>query len=81
MKDDITIGEITNFIQNTSTDFERTNTDIKRRYLLWIIDAFNRIASRVSVSRGSFGTGYPFYALNPDLNGTLPIIPEQIRYK
>ena len=29
---------------------------------------------------GSFGTGYPFYVLNSNMSGNLPIIEEQIRY-
>lgn len=53
---------------------------MKRRYLLWNIEAFNIVASKVSGNRGSFGTGYPFYALNENLEGTLPIIEEQVRY-
>ena len=80
MKEDITIKELTNIVESASTDFERTNTELKRKYLVWNISAFNTIASAVSVSKGSFGTGYPFYALNKDLKGKLPIIQEQIRY-
>lgn len=77
---DITIGELTNKVEKASTDFERTNTELKRKYLIWNIEAFNSIASSVSVSKGSFGTGYPFYALDKNLQGPLPIIQEQIRY-
>lgn len=80
MESDDTIKELTSKVENASTDFERTNTELKRRYLIWNIDAFNTIASVVSVSKGSFGTGYPFYALDENLEGTLPIIQEQIRY-
>ena len=29
---------------------------------------------------GTFVTGYPFYILNKELNGNLPVIQEQIRY-
>lgn len=72
MRDDITIGELTQTVANASTDFEKSNTDLKRKYLIWNIDVFNAVASRVSVSKGSFGTGYPFYALAKDLNGILP---------
>lgn len=77
---EITIGEITTKVANASTDFEMSNTDLKRKYLLWNIEAFNIIASSINVSKGSFGTGYPFYALNDSLEGTLPIIEEQKRY-
>lgn len=80
MNDNITIGELTNKVEKASTEFEKTNTELKRKYLLWNITAFNSIASAVSVSKGSFGTGYPFYALDKNLQGELPIIQEQIRY-
>lgn len=80
MEDSTTIKEVIEGIEKSSTDFEKTNTDLKRKYLIWNIEVFNSIASAISVSRGSFGTGYPFYALDENLQGTLPIIPEQIRY-
>ena len=80
MEKEYTIGEITSQIERTSTDFERTSTELKRKYIIWNIEVFNLIASKISVSKGSFGTGYPFYALDEKLEGTLPIIPEQIRY-
>lgn len=66
-----------------STDFEITNTDLKRRYLVHNIQLYNHIAAMVDGSRGSFGTGYPFYALGKDLvsgGRILPIINEQLRY-
>lgn len=80
MEDDITIEDITKQVESASTHFEKNNTELKRKYLVWNIDVFNMLASQVSVSRGSFGTGYPFYALDENLEGTLPIIDEQIRY-
>lgn len=80
MKENITIGELTQAVSDASTEFEKNNTELKRKYLLWNIEAFNLIASRVSVCKGTFGTGYPFYALGKNLEGTLPIITEQIRY-
>lgn len=75
-----TIKEVVEKVERASTTFEKTNTDLKRKYLKWNIAAFNIIAASVSVSRGSFGTGYPFYVLDKDLNGDIPIITEQIRY-
>lgn len=80
MKEDYTIKEITEKTEKASTDFEQVNSELKRKYLIWNIEAFNMVASKVSVNRGAFGTGYPFYALNQDLKGTIPIIQEQIRY-
>ena len=80
MKNDVTIENLTNTVEKASTDFEKTNTELKRKYLVWNINAFNMLASQVSVNKGSFGTGYPFYALDDNLQGQLPIIDEQIRY-
>ena len=75
-----TIKEITEEVEGASSGFERTNTDLKRKYLIWNIEAFNMIAATVTVNRGSFGTGYPFYVLDKNLRGEIPIIQEQIRY-
>ena len=80
MQEQYTIGNITKMVEGASTDYEKTNTDLKRKYLIWCIDSFNKIASKVSVCKGTFGTGYPFYALDSNLQGELPIISEQIRY-
>lgn len=80
MKENITIQEITKQVEATSTNYEKCNTDLKRKYILWNIEVFNTLASHVSVREGTFGTGYPFYALDNHLQGTLPIIPEQVRY-
>lgn len=77
---EISIVDWIESVAQTSTDFEKCNSDLKRRFLIHNIETFNQIASKISVSRGTFGTGYPFYALNPDLTGQLPIIKEQIRY-
>lgn len=63
-----------------SNRFERCNTELKREYLLKNIEAINTIMSYVSGFCGSFGTGYPFYVLDSDLEGKLPVIDEQIRY-
>lgn len=75
-----TIKEVVEEVERSSTTFEKTNTELKRKYLKWNIEVFNMIAASVRVSRGSFGTGYPFYVLDRDLNGEIPIISEQIRY-
>ena len=80
MKENMTIGEITESVANASTTFEEANTGMKRKYLLWNITAFNTMAKYVKASCGTFGTGYPFYALDQEKHGMLPIIPEQIRY-
>lgn len=63
-----------------SNRFERCNTELKKEYLIKNISTINMIMSKVSGYCGSFGTGYPFYTLDNNLNGNLPIIDEQIRY-
>lgn len=63
-----------------STIFEETNTELKKEYLKKYIELYNNITSSLPGYKGSFGTGYPFYALGKDLDGTLPVIEEQIRY-
>ena len=80
MKNNITVKEITEQVEEASTDFEKSQTELKRKYIIWNIEVFNVLAKKVSVSKGSFGTGYPFYALDQNLEGKMPIIEEQIRY-
>lgn len=63
-----------------SNTYEYANNDTKRKYLIQIIMLYNSIVSELEGYRGSFGTGYPFYALKSDMTGELPIIQEQIRY-
>ena len=65
---------------NASNKFELTNTDLKRQYIISNIILYNAIATSINECKGTFGTGYPFYALNQDLTGGLPIINEQLRY-
>ena len=72
--------EICQEAAQASTDFETTNNELKRKYLLYNIKLYNSIVKKVKGNRGSFGTGYPFYALDKNLEGTLPIIDEQLQY-
>ena len=65
---------------NISTEFEKTNTELKKQYLLENINKYHEITSQISGNKGTFGTGYPFYALGTHLAGSLPIIEEQLRY-
>ena len=65
---------------NASTIFELTNTDIKRQYIISNIMIYNAIVSSIKESKGTFGTGYPFYVLDNRLQGALPVIDEQLRY-
>lgn len=67
-------------LANFSTQFETNTSDLKKRYLLENIKKFNELVAEIKINRGSFGTGYPFYALGPNFSGELPIISEQIRY-
>ncbi len=63
-----------------STDFERSNSELKKLYLLKNILFYNDVTKSVDGNCGTFGTGYPFYALNNNFDGQLPVIEEQIRY-
>lgn len=74
------IGELTNLIASSSDEFEKNNSDLKKKYFLKNIEVFNKISDITDFSQGTFGTGYPFYVLGEDFQGNLPIIEEQIRY-
>ena len=74
------IEELTKFVAEASNQFENYNSDTKREYFIRSMEMFNRIASTINTSIGTFGTGYPFYVLDDNLKGMLPIIAEQIRY-
>lgn len=74
------IGELTNLIANSSNEFERNNSNLKKMYFKKNIEVFNKIADVIDLSLGTFGTGYPFYILGEDFEGNIPIIEEQIRY-
>lgn len=63
-----------------SSDFENTNDHYKRRYIVRHIRIFNEVVRKIMGNCGSFGTGYPFYALGKNLQGRLPVIAEQLRY-
>lgn len=65
---------------NASTMYEMNNSKLKKDYIFKNIDLINLIMFRTSGFCGSFGTGYPFYALNETISDNLPIIQEQIRY-
>ena len=65
---------------DASTRFERLNNDLKRRYFIKNMERINTIMENTPGYCGSFGTGYPFYVLDDNLQGQLPIINEQIRY-
>lgn len=64
----------------SSNIFEKNNSELKRLYILRNIEQIKRIMSSTKGYVGCFGTGYPFYVLNGDMQGQLPIIEEQIRY-
>ena len=76
----MTIGELSRLVAKISTDFEENNTELKKEYLLKNIYLYNQLAWKLSNVVGTFGTGYPYYALRGTLEGALPIIEEQIRY-
>ena len=65
---------------DASTRFERLNNDLKRRYFIKNMERINMIMEHTPGYCGSFGTGYPFYVLDDNFQGELPLIDEQIRY-
>ena len=67
-------------VADISTRFEKCPSALKREYLIKNIDIINTIMSYIPGYCGSFGTGYPFYVLDDNLEGKLPVIKEQIRY-
>lgn len=72
--------KICNEVAKISNDFERENTELKRQYIVSNIIMYNQIVSQIAENMGTFGTGYPFYILDKNLEGALPVIDEQIRY-
>ena len=67
-------------VAKMSTEFERENTEIKRKYLIKNIKKISDIMQSIKGCKGTFGTGYPFYVLDSNLEGDLPVIEEQINY-
>jgi len=67
-------------VADISSTFEKCNNELKKEYLIKNMTLYNELISRIEESCGSFGTGYPFYALKKDFSGNLPVIEEQIRY-
>lgn len=67
-------------VAEISSEFEEYTGSNKKDYLIHNIELYNSIVQQVSGYCGSFGTGYPFYALSKNLAGNLPVIDEQIDY-
>ena len=72
--------EIVRKAVESSNEFEKMTADIKREYIVSNIILYNAIVREIAESKGSFGTGYPFYVLDKDLKGAIPVIEEQLRY-
>lgn len=67
-------------VATSSNTYERNNSELKRLYIIRNIEQIKQIISNVTGYIGCFGTGYPFYILDDNMQGQLPIIEEQIRY-
>lgn len=70
-------------VVESSNKFEENNfknKDLKKMYIKKNIDIINSVMEHTTGYRGSFGTGYPFYAIDNDFKEDLPVIKEQIRY-
>lgn len=73
-------GTVVEKVAYMSELFEKTNTELKRRYFLNCIMEIIKIGKQSQGFKGGFGTGYPFYLLDDNFRGTLPIVREQLRY-
>lgn len=70
-------------VVESSNKFEENNfknKDLKKMYIKKNIDIINSVMEHTTGYRGSFGTWYPFYAIDSDFKEDLPVIKEQIRY-
>ncbi len=70
-------------VVESSNKFEENNfknKDLKKMYIKKNIDIINSVMEHTTGYRGSFGTGYSFYAIDSDFKEDLPVIKEQIRY-
>jgi hypothetical protein len=76
-KDTIQIVEI---VARLSSMYELENTALKKAYTQHEIELIKNVFKLSKYYRGTFGTGYPFYAVGEDMSHNLPIILEQLRY-
>lgn len=66
-----------------STKFEENNfknPDLKKEYIKKNLEIITDVMEDTIGYCGSFGTGYPFYAIDEKFKGNLPVIKEQLRY-
>lgn len=72
--------DICKLVADMSNNFERNDSDLKKRYIMKNINLINTIMQQTKGYCGSFGTGYPFYAMDSHFLRGLPVIDEQLRY-
>lgn len=56
------------------------NPNLKKEYIKKNLDIINGVMEDTIGYCGSFGTGYPFYAIDGKFKGNLLVIAEQLRY-
>ena len=71
---------IVEFVARLSSMYELENTSLKKAYMQQEIENIKNVFKLSSNYRGTFGTGYPFYAVGDDMKYDLPVILEQLRY-
>lgn len=73
--------ELCKNVAKVSNDFELTNTELKRKYIISNIMLYNYVVSKLSESMGTFGTSYPFIeqAIKTGEVPYLPIHPVSLR--
>jgi len=72
--------QIIETVVDASNLYEATNSKTKVSYLKVNVDKFIDLSCHTPGHKGTFATGYPFYAIDRDFKGVLPIITEQFEY-
>lgn len=67
-------------IAKLSSFYELENTRLKIEHMQQEMNRIKEVFQLSRYYRGTFGTGYPFYATGEDMAYDLPVILEQIRY-
>ena len=72
--------KIVETVARLSSMYELENTALKKAYTKQEIEEIKNVFKLSKYYRGTFGTGYPFYAVGEDMAHDLPVILEQLRY-
>lgn len=67
-------------VARLSSMYELQNTELKKAYTQQEMQQIKNVFELSKYYKGTFGTGYPFYAVGEDMTYDLPVILEQLRY-